>query len=60
MRGATIKDIVLLDSNSSKTVFCNEEYAENIKESETILELEINNSRLASTKKYEILYLSEY
>ena len=35
-----MKDIVLLDSDSNETVFFNEEYAKNLKESEMILELE--------------------
>ena len=50
MIGTVIRDIILLDSDSSEIVFCNEEYTSDIEIIDIILELEISREELASNK----------
>ena len=50
MMGATMRDIILLSSNSSETVFYNKEYVSNIEILDTMLEFETNREGLTSNK----------
>lgn len=56
LQGASMRDIILLDSDSSDTVFCNEKYVTNIHESGETLDLETNGGGLRSTKKCDVPY----
>ena len=55
-----MRDIILLNNDSSKTVFCNEEYVSEIQISDIVLELETNRGELISNKICEVLYLRKH
>ena len=44
------KDLVLLDSDSTKTIFCNRDYVKNIRKAETQLEIQTNGGTLTVTQ----------
>ena len=50
----TMKNLVLLDSNSTNTIFCNEEYVTNIKKADIPLEIHTNGGTMMVTQKYKI------
>ena len=56
-KGNVLKDLVLLDSDSTNTIFCNKDYVENVREAETPLEIQTNGGTLTVTQICEIQFL---
>ena len=52
-----MKDLVLLDSESTNTIFCNEAYVSNIREAKKPLEIHTNGGAMMVTKKCNIPHL---
>ena len=55
-----MRDLILLDSDSSDTVFCNEKYVTNIRPSDEILQLNTNGGIMESREKCDVPRLSTY
>ena len=55
-----LKDLVLLDSDSTNTIFCNKDYVENIQEAKTPLEIQTNGGILTVTQTCEIPHLGTH
>ena len=52
-----MKNLIILDSDSSNTIFCNEAYVTNIRQAEKSLEIQINRGTMMVTKKCNIPHL---
>ena len=56
-----MKDVILLDSNSNATIFCNENFVKKIWDTNNSIYVDSNrDGRLACTKQYEVPYLGEH
>ena len=55
-----LKDLVLLDSDSTNTIFCNKDYVENIRKAKTTLEIQTNGGTLTVMQPYEIPFLGTH
>jgi hypothetical protein len=55
-----LKDLILLDSDSTDTVFCNPEYVTNIMETEKPLEIMTNGGPMVSNQKCTVPHLGEH
>ena len=55
-----LKDLVLLNSDSTDTIFCNEKYVTNIKIAEQPLEIQTNGRIMKVTKTCEIPFLGTH
>ena len=55
-----LRNLVLLDSDSTNTIFCNEEYVENIQEAMKPLEIHTNGGTLTVTQTCEIPHLGKH
>ncbi len=56
---ANLKDLILLDSDSTDTVFCNPDYVTNIKKSDATLQILTNGGPMNSQQKCEVPHLGE-
>ena len=56
----SMKNLVLLDSNSTNTIFCNEQYVTNIRQAEKPLKIHTNGGSMMVTQKYKILHLGTH
>jgi uncharacterized protein (UPF0333 family) len=56
---ANLQDLILLDSDSTDTIFCNPKYVTNITDTEEQLEVMTNGGPLMSKQKCEIPHLGE-
>ena len=56
-----MKDVILLDSDSNATIFCNENFVKKIWDTNNSIYVDsIRDGRLAWTKKCKVPYLEEY
>ena len=55
-----LKDLVLLDSDSTNTIFCNREYVKNIRKTKTPLEIQTNGGTLTVTQTCKIPFLGTH
>ena len=55
-----LKKLVLLDSDSTNTIFCNEDYVDNIQNAITPLEIQTNGGTLTVTQTCEIPHLGTH
>ena len=55
-----LKDLVLLDIDSTNTIFCNRDYVKNIKKAKTPLEIKTNVGTLTVTQTCKIPFLGTY
>ena len=55
-----MKDLVLLDSDSTNTIFCNEAYVSDIREAKKPLEIHTNGGTMMVTKKCNIPHLGTH
>ena len=55
-----MRDLILLDSDSSDTVFCNEKYVINIRPSDEILQLNTNGGIMESQEKCDVPHLGTH
>ena len=55
-----LRELVLLDSDSTNTIFCNENYVSNIQNAETPLEIQTNGGILTITQTCEIPHLGKH
>jgi len=52
--GVALKDLILLDSDSTDTIFCNPKYVKNVRQAESTLELRTNGGPLVSNQICDI------
>jgi hypothetical protein len=55
-----LKDLILLDSDSTDTVFCNPEYVTNIHETEATLKIMTNGGPMVSEKRCSVPHLGDH
>ena len=55
-----MKDLVLLDSDSTNTIFCNKSYVNNIKDAEHPLEIQTNGGTMIADQTCEITYAGNH
>ena len=56
---ANLKDLILLDSDSTDTVFCNSKYMTNIRDSNTPLDILTNGGPITTKQKCTVPYLGK-
>ena len=59
-QGYNLKDLILLDSDSTNTIFCNKNYVYNIRQSEKPLKLHTNGGELITTQICDIPFLGTH
>ena len=55
-----MKNLVLLDSNSTNIIFCNEQYIANIRQAEKSLEIHTDGGSMMVTQKFKIPHLGTH
>ena len=55
-----MRDIILLDSDSTDTVFCNPRYVKNIRNSKQVLTLNTNGGKMVSNQVCEVPHLGTH
>jgi len=58
-QGVALKDLILLDINSTDTIFCSPKYVENIRQEESTLELRTAGGPLVSNQVCDITDLGK-
>ena len=60
MQTDNMKNLILLDSNFTDTVFCNEKYVTNIRDSVEVLEIKTNGCSIKLKKLCDVLHLGTH
>ena len=60
LQETSLRDLILLDSDSTETIFCNAKYVKHIQNSNETLELGTNGGPLGSTMKCDVPHLGTH
>eukprot|EP00957_Ditylum_brightwellii_P179789 13695591-Ditylum_brightwellii.AAC.1 len=59
-QGESLKDTILLNSNSNQNLWCNQDYVTNIRDSNEVLEITTNGGMIESNQISDVPYLGTH